>query len=154
MPRALRLLRQGVSPGTRTAGPVVLGGAPTMPAGLSDEETSCWDTLMAELATVSGLVSRADRGVCELIARLEPAMRAAAVVVREKGSTIECLDQHGAIKFIQQRAEAAFLLKSAATLKGLYAELGLSPSARTRVELSPAAPSSKLDQFLKERHGA
>jgi phage terminase small subunit len=109
---------------------------------------------MRELAMVPGLATRADRGACELVARLEPALRAAAAVVREKGSTIECRDKQGEIKFIQQRAEAVFLLKTAATLKTLYTELGLTPSGRRRVSLTPAAPTSKLDQFLKERHGA
>ena len=96
-------------------------------------------------------LSRADRGVCELIARLEPMLRAAAIVVRAQGSTLTCLDKTGQVKFVQTRPEATFILKTAATLKGLYAELGLSPSGRCRVSLSPA---SKLDAFLHERHGA
>ncbi len=64
------------------------------------------------------------------------------------------LNKHGQIKFIQARAKAGFLIKTAATLKGLYAELGLSPSGRCRVSLSPARGASKLDQFLADRHGA
>ena len=153
LPKVLRVLRNA-RPTTRQ--PVAVAGVdpPTMPADLSPEEQACWHTLQAELAAVPGLVSRADRGVCELISRLEPAMRAAAIVVREKGSTIECFDKHGQIKFIQARAEAGFLIKTAATLKGLYAELGLSPSGRCRVSLSPAPAASKLDQFLADRHGA
>jgi len=151
-PKALRLLRHGP---TTTRHPArSADDPPLMPAGLSPDEQGCWTMLMAELATVPGLVSRADRGVCELVSRLEPMLRAAAVIVREKGSTIELRDKQGEIKFIQPRAEASFMLKTAATLKGLYAELGLSPSARTRIELTPAPPSSKLDRFLEERHGA
>jgi P27 family predicted phage terminase small subunit len=124
-----------------------------MPDGLSSDEQACWSALIAELQTIPGLVTRADRGVCELVARLEPAMRAAAGVVREKGSTIECLDVDGRVKFIQTRAEATFYLKAVQTLKGLYAELGLTPSGRCRVSLTPAAPASKLDAFLG-KHGA
>lgn len=125
-----------------------------MPDGLSTEEQTCWAGLMAELAAIPGLVTRADRGVCELVARLEPAMRAAAVVVRDEGSTVVCKDRDGLVKFIQQRAEASFLIKSAAALKSLYAELGLTPSGRCRVSLAPAAPTSKLDRFLSGQHGA
>jgi phage terminase small subunit len=154
MPKALRLLRGPAPTVSRTTASVARTERPAMPDGLSELEQACWLALMTELETVPGLVSRADRGVCELAARLEPAMRAAAVVVREKGSTIECRDRDGNIKFIQQRAEATFLLKTAATLKGLYAELGLSPSGRSRVSVTPAAPTSKLDRFLSERHGA
>jgi P27 family predicted phage terminase small subunit len=152
MPRALRLMR-GVPAKTRTPLPAP-SDPPTQPAGLSGDEVACWSVLLAELSAVPGLVSRADRGICELVARLEPMLRAAAIVVREQGSTLTCLDKTGAVKFIQTRPEATFLLKTAATLKTLYAELGLSPSGRCRVSLTPAAPASKLDRFLKERHGA
>jgi hypothetical protein len=109
---------------------------------------------LTELASVPGLVAVADRGVCELIARLEPALRTAAVVLRDEGSTLTVCDKDGAVRYVQNRPEAAFVLKTAALLKSLYAELGLSPSGRCRVALSPAAPSSKLDRFLQERHGA
>jgi P27 family predicted phage terminase small subunit len=126
-----------------------------MPAGLSKAEQACWTNLLAELASVPGLASRADRGVVELIARLEPALRAAAAVLRDEGSTLSVFDKDGALRYTQNRPEAGFVLKTAALLKGLYAELGLSPSGRCRVALSPAAPASKLDSFLSDRqHGA
>jgi phage terminase small subunit len=149
MPAALRLLR---GQGVRNP-PQVPGEAPTMPSGLSDAEITCWQGLMEELQTVPGLVSRADRGVCELVARLEPALRKAAIVVREEGSTLSCFDADGRLKFVQQRPESTFMLKTGALLKTLYAELGLSPSGRSRVALSPSAPDSKLDRFRQERHG-
>lgn len=152
MPKALRLLRHATAT-TRQPAAVLAADPPTMPAGLSPVEETCWHGLLGELGAVPGLTSRADRGVCELVARLEPAMRAAAVLVREKGSTVECFDKDGNIKFIQQRTEAVFLLKTGALLKSLYAELGLSPSGRCRVSLSPAPPASKLDRFLQARHG-
>lgn len=154
MPKALRLLRRaGVSGGQ--PGTVLACSEPTMPANLSPDEQAAWRGLLSELATVPGLVSQADRGVCELVARLEPAMRAAAVVVREHGPTIECRDKDGNVKFIQTRNEATFFLKAAALLKTSYAELGLTPSGRCRVSLSPARPASKLETFLEARkHGA
>lgn len=151
-PKALRLLR-GASAASRNPAPAV-SDPPAIPAGLTELEQDAWQGLMAELGAVPGLISRADRGVCELVARLEPAMRAAAVVVRTEGSTLTCLDAEGRVKFVQTRPEGTFLLKTSALLKTLYAELGLSPSGRCRVSLTPAAPSSKLDRFLQERHGA
>ena len=153
MPNALRLMR-GLSPATRTPGPVLHADPPIMPAGLSDEEQACWTGLLAELGTVPGLLARADRGVIELVARLEPMLRAAAIAVREHGSTLTVSDADGNVRFIQTRPEATFLLKSGSLIKGLYGELGLSPSARVRVSLSPAAPPSKLDAFLGSTRGA
>ena len=130
-----------------------VGAPPTMPQGLDADEQACWAGLMAELAAVPGLISRADRGVCELVARLEPMNRKAAAVVREQGPTLSCFDAEGRLKFTQTRPEAVFVLKTSATLKGLYDQLGLSPSGRSRVSLTPAAPTSKLDAFMSERHG-
>jgi P27 family predicted phage terminase small subunit len=125
-----------------------------MPAELSAEEQVAWARVTSELASVPGLLVRADRGAIELVARLEPMLATAAVVVREHGSTFTCVAADGTVRFIQTRPEATFLLKTGALLKTLYAELGLTPSGRSRVSLTPAAPSSTLDQFLAGRHGA
>ena len=150
-PKVLRVLRN--APAATRHPAAAASDPPTMPVALSAEEQVCWRSLIAELETVPGLVARADRGVVELVARLEPLLRAAAVVVRDHGSTLTCLDKTGAVKFVQTRPEATFLLKTAATLKSLYDVLGLSPSGRSRVSLTPAAPTSKLDRFLQGRHG-
>jgi P27 family predicted phage terminase small subunit len=148
MPAALKVLRGG----SRQRRPATIGDPPTMPAGLSEAEQACWTNLQTELASVPGLVSRADRGCCELIVRMEVAMRTAAVVVREQGPTFTVLDAEGHLRGIRTRPETAFLLKAGALLKTLYSELGLSPSGRCRVALSPAAPSSNLDLFLHDLH--
>jgi len=55
------------------------------------------------------------------------------------------------VKFVQTRPEATFALKTATLLKGLYAELGLTPSGRSRVSVSPQPKASKLDSFLQGR---
>jgi len=153
-PRALKLLRHTT---TTTRQPTAALGVdpPVMPAGLSAIEQAAWAGLQAELAAVPGLASRADRGVCELAARLEPAMRAAAEVVRDSGSTLTVYDGEGNIRYTQSRPEATFMLKTGALLKTLYAELGLSPSGRSRVSVNPAPAKSKLDSYLQGRtHGA
>lgn len=154
LPRALRLLGRSTAAVPRQSSPVTVADVPTMPEGLNEAEQAAWNGLLRELDTVPGLASRADRGVCELIARLEPMARAAAIVVRDHGSTLICHDKDGFVKFAQTRPESTFLLKAAAQLKSLYAELGLTPSGRSRVSVTPAAPPSKLDDYLRGRHGA
>ncbi len=117
-----------------------------MPEGFSDAEQACWRGIVAELQTVPGLLAAANRGVIELVSRLEPMMRSAAVVVRDQGSTLECHDADGRLKFVQTRPDATFVLKTGALLKGLYAELGLSPSGRCRVALTPE-PAGRQARF-------
>jgi P27 family predicted phage terminase small subunit len=153
LPKALRLLRNA-PPTTRHPATVLAADPPTMPAGLSAAEETCWHGLLAEMSSVPGLLARADRGVLELAARLEPALRAAASTLRDEGATLTVRDKEGQVRFVQTRPEASFVLKTGALLRTLYAELGLSPSGRCRVSLSAAPPASKLDQFLAGRHGA
>ncbi len=107
---------------------------------------------MAELGAVPGLAARCDRGACELVARLEPMLRQASAVVRESGPTFTVYDERGQVRGIRARPEAGLVLQAGGLLKALYSELGLSPSGRSRVSLSPSAPASKLDQFLAGRH--
>lgn len=136
--KGLRLMR-GMVPSSRT--PAAPSGAPpVMPEGLSPEEQACWRGLLGELASVPGLSALADRGVLELLSRLEPMYRRAAGLVRTEGAAA--------------KVEAGFMLKTGALMRTLYSELGLSPSGRSRVSLTPAPPPSKLDAFLKDRHGA
>jgi P27 family predicted phage terminase small subunit len=127
-----------------------------MPEGFSAEERACWQGLVRELESVPGLLARADRGVLELLARLEPQMRAASAVIRDMGPTVQTCDKDGHLRLVKTRPEAGFLLKIVALCKGLYGELGLTPSGRSRVSLTPAAPTSKLDTFLSKGkpHGA
>lgn len=127
---------------------------PAMPDGLSEAEQAAWTRLLTELSVVPGLVCRADRGLCELVARLEPQLREAAEAVREKGATLEVFDKAGNLRFTQTRPEATHVLKVASLLKSAYAELGLTPSGRSRVSVSPAPAASKLDTYLQGRHGA
>src|SRR4051812_28144727 len=96
-PHALRVLRGTVA---STSAPGARGEAPAMPEGLSEAERACWHGIVAELQTVPGLLAAADRGVMELIARLEPMMRTAAVTVRDKGTTLESFDAEGRLKFV------------------------------------------------------
>src|SRR5687768_7972217 len=110
IPKAIRLLRN-LPAGARIPRPAV-SDPPVMPAGLSDDEAACWRGLVEELEAVPGLLTRADRGVVEMVARLEPMLRTAAVVVREQGSTLQCFDAEGRLKFCQTRPEATFVLKA------------------------------------------
>ena len=98
-PTALKLLRgsRRVNPNE----PRPVPGAPTMPADLDAAEAACWHGLVAELDTCPGLLSRADRGILELAARLEPIYRAAAAHVRQHGATVVARDDKGAVKFMQ-----------------------------------------------------
>jgi P27 family predicted phage terminase small subunit len=134
MPAALRVLRgKRVAKGT----PIAAVGLPRIPRDLSREERAAWRQLTTEMLTVPGLLARADRGVLELAARLAPMFRRAAIYVRDHGSTLEVLDDKGGVRFVQTRPEMTVVVKLSAQLKTIYTELGLSPSGRSRLSVTP-----------------
>jgi P27 family predicted phage terminase small subunit len=152
-PQALRVLRHA---GATPRRPMRDLGAdpPAMPDGLSAAEQAAWARLLGELSAVPGLVCRADRGLIEIVARMEPQLRAAWDVVRDKGATVEIRDKSGHLLSVRARPEATSGLKIAALLKTAYSELGLTPAGRSRVSVAPAPAASKLDAYLQGRHGA
>lgn len=145
-PTALKVLR-GAKRRNRSE-PTPPSGEPMMPADLSPAEIAAWRAVVAELQTVPGLLTVADRGVLELVARTEPIFRDCAAHVRDHGAVVVARDDKGVVKFLQTTPQAQLLVKLAAQLKSLYAELGLTPAGRSRLSLSPQKPTSRLDAFL------
>lgn len=133
LPTALKVLRGSKRINTRE--PAAGDGEPVQPADFNEAERAAWAETIAEMQTVPGLVKRADRGVLELVARTVPAYREAARHVREHGSTVVARDERGGVKFVQVSPQMQTAIKLAALLKTLYAELGLTPSGRSRLNL-------------------
>jgi len=146
LPRALKVLRGARI--TNTQEPTSRHGRPTPPADLGDSERAAWRETVAQLEQVPGLLTRAERGVVELVARTLPAWRDAMRHVRERGGSLTMRDDKGAIKFVQVTPEMTVAVKLGAQLKSLYAELGLTPAGRTRIHV-PAVPAvDELTAFL------
>src|SRR5262245_4410673 len=98
MPTALKVFRGSVVRNRKEPRPAA--GAPAMPADLTEAEAAAWHEVICELETVPGLLSVADGGILELIARMRPMFRAVAAHVRAHGSTVVVRDLRGDIKYI------------------------------------------------------
>jgi P27 family predicted phage terminase small subunit len=151
VPSALRVLRGSRQPKVREPKPAT--GRPKPPADLSPPERAAWLEVVRELELVPGLLSKADRGVLELLARQVPVWRECMAHVRAHGSSLIVRDEKGSVKFLQTTPEATLAVKLGASLKALYAELGLTPAGRTRVDLAPAPVADALSTFLQKRSG-
>jgi P27 family predicted phage terminase small subunit len=151
VPSALRVLRGARPPKVREPKPA--RGRPKTPADLSETEHAAWLEVVRELERVPGLCTRADRGVVELLARTLPVWREAMRHVREHGGSLVVRDEKGVVKFLQQTPEMTIAIKLGASLKSLYAELGLTPAGRTRVDLAPVPVADALSTFLQKRSG-
>ena len=146
MPRALKVLR-GLRV-TNKQEPTARGGRPSPPTDLSVAERAAWGETVALLAHVPGLLTRAERGVVELVARTLPPWRDAMRHVREHGGSMTMRDEKGVVRFVQVTPEMTIAIKLGAALKSLYAELGLTPAGRTRIHVPAAPVVDELTKFL------
>lgn len=148
-PTAIRLLRGNPSkePIT-TAEPKPAAGVPTKPAALSKAAGVVWDETILILARVPGLLTVADGATVELFARTLARYRELEAFVEVHGPVLVMRDDKGAVRYAQPCPHASLAAKLLPQLRGLAAELGLSPSARTRIDLPAAPVVDELSAFL------
>jgi P27 family predicted phage terminase small subunit len=148
-PTAIRLLRGNPSkePIT-TAEPRPPAGLPSKPAGLPADAGLIWDATIALLATVPGLLTVADGATVELFARTLARYRDLEAFTEANGPVLVLRDDKGQVRYAQPAPHASLAAKLLPQLRGLAAELGLSPSSRARINL-PAPPAvDELTAFL------
>jgi P27 family predicted phage terminase small subunit len=148
-PTAIRLLRGNPSkePIT-TAEPKPAAGLPTKPAALPADAGVIWDATIALLSDVRGLLTVADGATVELFARTLARYRELEAFTETHGCVLVLRDDKGQVRYAQPSPQASLSAKLLPQIRGLAAELGLSPSARTRINL-PAAPAvDELTTFL------
>lgn len=150
-PTAIRLLRGNPSKEPiRTAEPTMPAGLPAKPAGLAPAAAAVWDETIAILARVPGLLTAADAVTVELFARTLARYRELEAFVEEHGPVLVLRDDKGAVRYAQPCPQASLAAKLLPQVRALAGELGLSPSARTRIELPGAASEDELTAFLKK----
>ena len=149
-PTALRILRGNPSKDKRTTSePKPPSGAPVRPGALSPAAALVWDDTIAILARTPGLLTMADGATVELFCRTLARYRELEAFVEVNGPVLCLRDDKGQIRYAQPCPQASLAAKLLPQLRGLAGELGLSPSARTRIDLAPApAAVDALDAYL------
>lgn len=148
-PTAIRLLRGNPSKEPIvTCEPRPAAGVPAKPAALSPAAGVVWDETVAILAGVPGLLTVADGATVELFARTLARFRELEAFVEAHGPVIVLRNDKGAVYSAQVCPQASLAAKLLPQLRGLAAELGLNPSARTRIDLPAAPVVDELSQFL------
>jgi len=120
---------------------------PPCPDHLSPAARAEWDYITAELAGL-GILSRADKavlaGYCASYASWQECER----FIAEHGAVITLRDDKGTVKWIQEAPQARLALKHLEKIRQFAAELGLSPSARTRIHAQPTEQRNPTEEFL------
>lgn len=128
------------------------GGVGAAPAWLNKAAKTEWRRVLKE--SPGGLITALDRQIlaqyCQNVARIAELER----IVEDQGYTF--VSEKG---FVCQRPEMGMLKNLQTIQKGLIAELGFSPSSRSRVHLAPTArqaPTDPDEEFLfgRGRRGA
>jgi P27 family predicted phage terminase small subunit len=150
-PTALRVMRGNPSKRPFSAKePKPAAGAPKPSKDLPPEAAAEWRAVVADLATVPGLLTRADRAVLELYARTMARYRQLEAFVQANGPVLVMRDERGQVRYAQPCPQASLAAKLLPQLRALAAELGLSPASRTRIELPKAPADDELSAFLRK----
>jgi len=116
---------------------------PRMPIWLPAEAKSVWRQLMPDLHAM-GILHRVDRNALTRYCVLWVRWRRAVAFLDEHGEVYPLLDEHGQVKYMQQWPQVAIANKLAIELRRIEQEFGLTPSARTRINVTIAAPESPV----------
>jgi Phage terminase, small subunit len=102
--------------------------------------------LLAALATMPGLLTRADDMILELTAAALAEHHQAARVLIEQGASYECKTAAGAV---MRRARPEQAIADAAWRRAVAGirELGLTPAARTRIDVDPPLLPSQAERL-------
>jgi P27 family predicted phage terminase small subunit len=114
-------------------GPV---GTPDAPDWLDAEARTMWEHLLPMLEGM-GVVTRIDGNALARYCRLWSRWRKAEAYLEKHGDLYPLKDEQGRIKCVQQWPQVAIAAKLAQQLTRLEQEFGMTPSARSRIQLAP-----------------
>jgi P27 family predicted phage terminase small subunit len=152
-PTALKILRG--NPGKRrlnAAEPKPRADGIQPPAWLTGDALAKWSELFPILQAV-GLITRADVGPLARYCDTWAWWRRCRDVIDRDGDTVVVRDDAGNVKWSQQRPEVGIVSKLAQQMHRLEAEFGLTPAARSAIQVSTETPRDELDEFFAI-HGA
>jgi P27 family predicted phage terminase small subunit len=124
-----------------------IAGVPSPPPWLSAEEQAGWEELVPLLEGM-GVLSRADGNALARYCRLWSRWRKMEKFIDERGEMYPLKGDDGHVKCFQQWPQVAIAAKLAQQLTRLEQEFGLTPAARTRIQVN-REPEAREGQ----RHG-
>lgn len=121
--------------------PAVPGGKPVCPTWIDDEAKAAWKQLLP-LLTQMGVLTRIDRNALTRYCQLWSRWKKAELFIQKHGDTYPLKDDQGKIKCLQQFPQVAIAHKLAAALTRLEQEFGMTPSARSRIQVPEGLDAS------------
>jgi P27 family predicted phage terminase small subunit len=126
-------------------------GRPALPDWLDDVAKQCWEQLLPQLEQM-GVLTRIDGNAIARYCQGWSDWRKCIAFIGKNGMFYALKDDSGAVKCLQQYPHVGIRNKLAVELSRLEQEFGLTPSARTRIEVKlPDGPGDELDDFIQRR---
>jgi P27 family predicted phage terminase small subunit len=123
-------------------------GTPKCPSWLDKDAKAAWRQIVPMLEQM-GVLTRIDVNALARYCRLWSRWRRAEKFIEEKGEVYTLRDEKGNVRCVQQFPQVGIANKLAQQLTRLEQEFGMTPSARTRIQITPVAqPSSKKNWYL------
>lgn len=113
-------------------------GAPACPSWLCPEAKSAWRS-MVPLLTAAGMIAKVDRNVLTKYCQIWARWRQAELFIQKYGSSYPIKDDSGRVKCYAQFPEVGIAHKLAALLLRMEQELGMTPSARSGIQVTGVA---------------
>jgi len=123
-------------------------GEPTCPAWLDAVAKEAWNQLIPMLSAM-GVLTRIDGNALVRYCRTWSRWRKAEAFIEQRGEVYPIKDEQGQIRCVQQWPQVAIAHKLALTLLRMEQEFGMTPAARTRIQVPlPPAEPDEFDKFL------
>lgn len=123
-------------------------GVPPCPAWLSPEAKREWTRVTVELDEM-GVLARADLAALSMYCTCWARWQEAEKAIEDEGSVITMRDDKGNVKWVQPSPWIGIATKMLDRVHKLAAEFGLTPSARTRLQVTTTTPEmDPLDEAI------
>ena len=109
-------------------------GIPSCPDWLDGDGEAMWKTLVPQLEGM-GVLTEIDRNALSRYCRLWSRWRNAESFIDQHGEMYPLKDDSGKVKYMQQWPQVAIANKLAQQLTRLEQEFGMTPSARSRIQI-------------------
>ena len=120
-------------------------GTPDCPDWLDDNAKSHWAEIVPMLEGM-GVLTRIDGVALSRYCRLWSRWRAAEAFIDKSGDVYTIRDEAGKARYLQQFPQVAIAHRLALQLTKLEAEFGMTPSARSRIQLAPKVEDRRSDK--------
>ena len=120
---------------------------PTCPDEVQDLARVVWDRIIPELTSM-GVLTKIDGETVARYCIASAEWYRASTFIRDTGQTYTSKDSKGRVLSVNPWPQIAIATKYASIMKWCEAELGMTPSSRTRIRTEPFAEVDEFAAFL------